>query len=434
MKPAAQINRRSFLAGLAAYVPELRPLLAEEELPPVRAITRGPKFHWFGYYDKLQFDPAGRHVLANQVDFEHRSPRAEDVIRIGMVDLQDGDRWIELGETRAWNWQQGCMLQWLPGSKSEIIWNDRAGDQFVSHILDVRTRKKRTLPGAVYSLSPDGRAAIAPDFRRLNDCRPGYGYAGIPDPNRALRAPEDAGLWQMDMRTGKRKLLITFAQAAQLHFQEKSRPVHSDPAKAKHWFNHLLYAPGSRRFLFLHRWRVFEGPDRQPTFSTRMFTADPDGRDLYIVDPYGGTSHFIWRDPRHICAWAWHPSHGEKFYLYEDQTDNVSVVAPEVMTVNGHNTYLPHRNNQWILNDTYPDKSRLQHPYLYHLPTHRRIPLGHFHSPPEYSGEWRCDLHPRYSPDGRKVVIDSTHEGQGRQMYLIDISKIVEGRTRPPRE
>ena len=80
MKPAAQINRRSFLAGLAAYVPELRPLLAEEELPPVRAITRGPKFHWFGYYDKLQFDPAGRHVLANQVDFEHRSPRAEDVI------------------------------------------------------------------------------------------------------------------------------------------------------------------------------------------------------------------------------------------------------------------------------------------------------------------------------------------------------------------
>ena len=75
-----------------------------------------------------------------------------------------------------------------------------------------------------------------------------------------------------------------------------------------------------------------------------------------------------------------------------------------------------------------PEKSRLQHPYLVHLPTSRRFPLGHFHSPPEYTGEWRCDLHPRYSPDGRKVVIDSAHEGQGRQMYLIDISKIVEGR------
>ena len=42
-------------------------------LPHVRAITRGPKFHWFGYYDKLQFDPSMRYVLSNEVDFEHRS-------------------------------------------------------------------------------------------------------------------------------------------------------------------------------------------------------------------------------------------------------------------------------------------------------------------------------------------------------------------------
>jgi Tol biopolymer transport system component len=96
------------------------------------------------------------------------------------------------------------------------------------------------------------------------------------------------------------------------------------------------------------------------------------------------------------------------------------------MTENGHNTYLPRRNNEWILNDTYPDKQRLQHPYLYHIPTNRRIPLGHFHSPKEYVGEWRCDTHPRYSPDGTKVVIDSTHEGLGRQMYLIDVSSIAD--------
>jgi Tol biopolymer transport system component len=63
-----------------------------------------------------------------------------------------------------------------------------------------------------------------------------------------------------------------------------------------------------------------------------MFTADVNGKDRYIVDPYGGTSHFIWRDP-----------------------------------------------------------------------------------------------HPRFSPNGKHVVIDSTHEGLGRQMYLIDISRIVVG-------
>jgi hypothetical protein len=71
------------------------------QLPPVRAITHGPKYHWFGYYDKFQFDPTDRYVLAMEVDFEHRSPRPEDTIKIGMVDLEDGDRWIELGESRA---------------------------------------------------------------------------------------------------------------------------------------------------------------------------------------------------------------------------------------------------------------------------------------------------------------------------------------------
>ena len=31
----------------------------------------------------------------------------------------------------------------------------------------------------------------------------------------------------------------------------------------------------------------------------------------------------------------------------------------------------------------------------------------------------------RFSPDGRSVVIDSPHTGQGRQLHLIDISEIV---------
>jgi len=61
-----------------------------QSLPAVRAITQGPKFHWFSYYDKLQFDPTGRYALGMEVDFEHRSPKADDIIKIGMVDLKNG--------------------------------------------------------------------------------------------------------------------------------------------------------------------------------------------------------------------------------------------------------------------------------------------------------------------------------------------------------
>jgi hypothetical protein len=103
----------------------------------------------------------------------------------------------------------------------------------------------------------------------------------------------------------------------------------------------------------------------------------------------------------------------------------VEVIGKDVMTVNGHNTYLPGTRNEWVLNDTYPDRpQRQQHPYLFHIPTGRRVPLGHFHSPPQYQGEWRCDTHPCASRDGKKVIIDSTHGGQGRQVYLIDLSEL----------
>lgn len=381
----------------------------------VRQITQGPKFHWFGYYDKLQFDPSGRYVLGNEVDFEGRSPGASDRIRIGVVDTQDGDRWRELGATLAWNWQQGCMLQWVPGSKDEVLWNDRVDGQFAAHILNVSSGKKRTIPSAIYTISPDGKWGITCDFRRLNDVRPGYGYAGVADPNAGVAIPEDVGIWRVDLATGKRTLLISIADAARIPYPG------GYSNNAKHWFNHLLISPDGKRFIFLHRWR---GDKEGRSFSTRLFTADATGKDLYITDPHGKTSHFVWRDPQHILAWAWHPSHGDRFYLYKDKTDQVEVVGREAMTVNGHCTYLNRDGNRWILNDTYPDKERMQNVFLYDTSAGRKLPLGSFHSPVAYTGEWRCDTHPRSSPDGTKVVIDSPHRG-GRQMYLIDVKELV---------
>jgi len=381
-------------------------------LPPIRAITRGPKFHWFGYYDKLQFDPTGRYVLSMEVDFEHRSPTGDDMIRVGMIDLQDGDRWIELGTSRAWCWQQGCMLQWRPGSASEVVWNDREGDHFVSYVLDVKTGKKRTLPHPIYALSPDGQWAVLPDFRRINDTRPGYGYAGLPDPNKAQLAPKDSGIWLMDMRTGQAKLVVSLAQMLEIPWP------HGDMTTCKHWFNHLLWNTDGTRFEFLNRWRG-EGTRGLPT---RMMTANPDGSDIQVLDDYGHTSHFIWRDPRSILAWSWHPSHEGAFYLYTEGASEVEVVGLGVMVVNGHCTYLP--GGEWILNDTYPDAERLQNPYLYRIATGKRYPLAHLHAPEVYTGEWRCDLHPRYSPDGQWVTVDAAHEG-GRQIYLIDVRDIV---------
>lgn len=413
MKWGMTLPRRAFLrTAAAASLSTALHAQTSEKLPPIRTITRGPKYHWFAYYDKDQFDPSGRFVLSNQVDFEHRSPTPDDVIKVGMVDLHDGDKWIELGESRAWNWQQGCMLQWVPGTDSTVMWNDRDGDRFVCRIMDVKTREKRTIPHPVYALSPDGRWGISPDFRRLNDTRPGYGYSGLADPNRAVLAPEDAGIWKIDLTTGEQSLLLSFADVAKV-----AQPGGFSP-NSKHWFNHLLVAPGAKRFTFLHRW---QGEAEGKRWLTRQFTAGADGKDLHLLNPSGKVSHFVWRDATHILAYAGWDEQIWRFQVFEDKTNNAEPIDG-MLPPDGHCTYLP--GNEWILSDTYPDKERNQKPYLLHLPTRRLHMLGAFHSPKEYTGEWRCDTHPRSSRDGKFACIDSPHTG-GRQLHLIDLRPIT---------
>src|SRR6476620_1762979 len=232
------IDRRSFLqvaAGFGAGFLSGGGLVygSENSLPPVRTITKGPKHHWFGYYDKLEFDPTDRYVLGMEVDFEHRQPTAEESIAVGMVDLQDGDRWIDLGRTTAWCWQQGCMLQWIPGSASEVIWNDREDGQYVSRILDVKSHMVRTLPSPIYALTPDGKTGLTVDFSRLNDVRPGYGYIGISDPNFNDLVTDKTGVYRVDMATVEKQVLFSVADI-----------VHRGPSlitmkDAKHYFIHL---------------------------------------------------------------------------------------------------------------------------------------------------------------------------------------------------
>jgi hypothetical protein len=348
-----------------------------------------------------------------EVSFEHRLPEPSDPVRLGMVDCAAGDRWLDLGVSYAWCWQQGCMLQWLPGSDREVVFNDRERGRFVCRVLDTQSGQARTLPAPIYALLPDGRTGIGCNFSRLWDVRPGYGYPGLADPDQDNPAPATSGVYALDLRSGEQRLLVSVADVLKI-----GRPF-PDWGQAKHYFIHLLASPDGRRFIFLHRWRT---PQRHA--GTRMFTAAADGSELRLIDANGLTSHFIWRDERYILAWSEQLSHGKAFYLFDDRGEHPpQAVGPQVMTADGHCAYLP--GNRWILNDSYPDRQRNQNPYLYEVATQRRIALGHFHSPPEYTGEWRCDTHPRFSPDGKKVVIDSPHGGNGRQMYLLDIASIV---------
>ncbi len=380
---------------------------------PVRTLTAAPGFHWFGYYDKAQVDPTGRYVLSMEAAFENRSPAPDDVIRVGMVDTEDGDAWIELGQTRAWNWQQGSMLQWRPGSETEVLWNDREGESaaahFVTRLLDVTTGDLRTLPRPVYHVSPDGRWGVGLDFARIQHQRPGYGYAGVVDPDADVPAPTGSTIYRLDLDTGVSEDLFSLADIAAISHPD------GDFSTAMHRFNHLQYSPDGTRFLFYHRWRTAGGAGY-----TRIFTAAADGSDVRLLTDDFGLSHYAWRDNQTVCLWV---AHYGGFTLYTD-AEGGGYIETLFRYDDGHQSFVP--GGEWLLSDTYVDGDQNHNPYLYNLLTDEIVVLGRFPMPDGYgAGEFRVDTHPRLGPQGRTVIIDSPHTGAGRQIHLLDISEHV---------
>ncbi|MHC4479668.1 MAG: hypothetical protein ACYS1C_01665 [Planctomycetota bacterium] len=383
---------------------------------PVHAVTHGPKHHFFGYYDKSPWDASGRYLVGLEAEFADRPPRPEDAATVGLIDTAEGNAWKPVAQTRAWNWQQGNMLQWLPSAPDHlIVYNARQGRHPVAVVMDAFTGRERVLPRPIYAVSPTGEMAVSLSFARLADTRPGYGYSGLTDPTQANPCPEDDGLFRMDLDSGESRLIVSLAQLAA--FQPPA-----DSRGAKHWVNHVQFSPRGTRFAFLHRWR---GAMTGAGFRTRLLTSNPDGSGLRCVSDHEMVSHYDWRDEGHLLAWARRRDLGDRYFLFEDGTGTPEVVGEGLLTSDGHCSYSPDR--RWILTDTYPDGTGERSLLLYWPEDGKRIEIGRFFSPQQLSDDIRCDLHPRWSRDGRFISFDSAHEDV-RRMYVADVGAIVSGR------
>ena len=90
----------------------------------------------------------------------------------------------------------------------------------------------------------------------------------------------------------------------------------------------------------------------------------------------------------------------------------------------GHACFSP--DGRWLVCDTYPQGAeRISSLMLYEMAAGRRVDIGGMYSEPLFTGDVRCDLHPRWHPDGRSLTIDAVPDGN-RQIYQYDVSPIVD--------
>ena len=379
---------------------------------PLRPLTTGPRHHFFGYYDKSPWNESGRYILAHEVDFNDRPPTADDVATIGLIDLKNDNRFRPLAETHAWNWQQGAMLQWHPADPEHLfIHNESRNHQFVGIVRNLSGAEEAVYDFPIYALLPDGKTGFSLNFARLASHRPGYGYAGIEDPFTREPAPEKDGIWHLDLGSGRSRLIVSLAQLAHLNPKPSMEG-------AWHYVNHIQPSRGGRRIAFFHVWHR----DNRH-WEVRLYTCLPNGDELTCLLDTGFISHYDWRDDETILVWANRPDGPPRFLLLDVSSRSWKTFAETSLQEDGHCSFSP--DGRWILNDTYPDEHQKRTLMLVNADTEHRIDIARLYSPKSrWWGEIRCDLHPRWSRDGKAVCIDSVHDGS-RQMYVIDVTKWI---------
>jgi len=437
---------RSYVSAAALLLALCPPASAQEDLPytsfdsfdqvmgardarypAIRRVSdpgtpQSPIYTGFFFYQVQQFDPTGRYLLGLRVYCQGRDVRPDDRGDVGYIDLKDGNKWTPVGQTTAWNWQQGNRLQWRPNS-DEIVWNDRSDDgtSYVCRAYDFRTAKRRTLPRPIYDLSPDGATALTHDFERMKHFK-GTEYVGIDDPYDDEFAPERSGIWKMNLESGAAEMILSLRKMAAIAY-----PKGLPPSGHLYFFREGWSPSGTRVVTFI----------KDPVNNLyQAFSLTPQGTDVRFL--YENPSHHAWQDDGHIIDFGRHvPPGGDSpaggYYLFEDDGSGRAKQQLWASNFDGHDSLLPGPGGDWIISDTYV-LAGYQYLFLFHRPSGRFIPLAKLRSTAEhaanFSGEYRVDLHPRFSRDGRVVCIDSTCEGLGRQMYLIDIGYVLD---HPPR-
>ena len=376
------------------------------------AVTSGPRHHFFGYYDKCPWNASGTLLLAHEAAFNDRPPGVDDSVTIGMVRLNERNHFQVLASSRAWNWQQGSMLQWHPGDPDRlIVHNDRRDGHFVAVVRDTEGRELNVYDRPIYAMSPEGRYAYSVNFSRLYTHRPGYGYAGGADRWAGDPHPKDDGIHRLDLLSGRSELIVSLDELARIG-------SNGDARNAFQWINHVQVAPDGSRLGFFHICRVGDGGWR-----ARLFSSASDGADPTCLLDADVVSHYDWLDNRRILIWAKDQGQPGHFWLVDAPQNGRSAVGAGVLVEDGHVSFSPDR--RWVLNDTYPDRHDMRTLMLFRWADGERIDLARLHSPKSrWWGEIRCDLHPRWSRDGRQVCIDSVHSGE-RQMYVADVGEFV---------
>jgi len=412
--------------------------------------TPSDAHYFFGYYDKPQLSKDGSKLLALKVGFIDRVPDKNDIAIIGYFDINKNEKFVEVSTTKSFNWQQGCMLQWVgPEFNNTIIFNDYLNGKFVSIILELDSNKKTVYNKPIYSMHPNGKLAITIDFERHHWCRRGYSYDGDFDASKNKKIVDGDAIWLIDFEKNLSKKIILLQDII-------NKNSLSNMHNATHYLEHLMFNPTGAKFCFLHRWKIADGG-----IYARLYSSNIDGTEVSLLSDSGRMSHFAWKDDEYLLAYGGIENKinklrkyknvlkyvikpllpiyhmivndnsriskmitGDSYLLLNIESKKIRRVASSISSEDGHPSFSKYGKKDIFITDTYPDpdEGSVAKLIAFDLSTNEFSVLNKLNSIPEYDNSpIRCDLHPRWSYYGEYVSIDTMNDG-ARGCYLYEVS------------
>lgn len=382
--------------GFSYSIPDKSNLKSPYQILGIKEVEDEDLF--FGYYDKSPWNKSmSKMVFHSSAD--------SDQIQIKLFDLEN--KTVEvIGQSETWNYQQGSMTQWV--NDETIIFNVLLDDNKLgSRLYNISEDKTIDYKMPIQCVHPNGKSAISLNYCRLMWLRPDYGYAqAFSNFERNMDYKED-GLWQINLENGQFSLLISIEEL----ILYRTTP---EMAKSNHKFNHVMYSPNGDNLIFMHRWLGTLGK------WSRLYLYNLKSKTFKLLMDDKMISHYSWRCNVEVIVWGRHQNN-DGYYIVNTENGKIESVSEGYYDQygDGHPTFNPKNKNEYVT-DTYPDKSRVRHLLVNACDSNHQSKLGQFFSSWKFEDEERCDLHPRWSPDGNFISIDSAHTGR-RKSYILKI-------------
>jgi hypothetical protein len=370
--------------------------------------------YFFGFHDVDPFSVDCSKLLANHNNFDFRMPKKEEGLHVGFFDIHN----MQLGKyhaidvSYAWNYHKGCRLQWL--SDDKIIFNSAVNDNLIAKIINIKSEKTKIIDYPIDSISPDGTLATSFSYERLERCMPGYGYAYKDEGYLAQSASKETGLFLINIKENKRKLLISTFDL----MKDMDLPKYSSD-KYLHYITHSAFSKDGRFISFLHRWT---GQDIQK-LETRVIIYNLQTASFFALPTDLTGSHYVWNNNNQLIV-SCEINHQICHTLFDINAPNdYKTIVPEKLNSDGHQCFI---NSNTFITDTYPDKNRMAQLYKVSIKNNTVKKIASIYSPKRFQTisfykHIACDVHPRVSRNGRYLCFDSPRTGK-RSIYIMNLT------------